>query len=266
MNLKPISKNTLEEVDLPYYPGQRVRAKSNRLEGTVTNVTIGSVFVSWIASAGYGPYSSTSPAEEQSPKNLKSLSCFVHANWRYGDSCLLPSSALTSFVSINKSKSKLERNDSVNTELYSNQTGSGCDSEDATVEESNGNKDALDLDPVGALEGNDGNDRNNPSHESSSCCSSISVSKDPVHEAWPLPRKKISKVVSRKENRARKKEESFERALFISNIRTRVDVAWQDGTIERELDSTSLILIDSIGDHEFVSEQYVVEKTSDVGE
>jgi ubiquitin-conjugating enzyme E2 O len=282
MNLKPISKNILEDGHFPYYPGQRVRAKSssifkmarwlsglwkaNRLEGTVTNVTVGSVFVYWIASAGYGPYSSTSPAEEQSPKNLKLLSCFAHANWQLGDWCLLPSSALSSSVSINKSKSKLERNDSVNIELDSNQTGSGCDSEDATVEESNGNKDAMDLDPVGALEGNDGNDRNNPSRESSSCGSSISVSKDPVHEAWPLHRKKIRKVVIRKEKRARKKEESFEKALLISNTRTRVDVAWQDGTIEHELDSTSLIPIDNPGDHEFVSEQYVVEKISDVGE
>ncbi|MCI28597.1 ubiquitin-conjugating enzyme E2, partial [Trifolium medium] len=60
MNLKPISKNILEDGHFPYYPGQRVRAKSssifkmarwlsglwkaNRLEGTVTNVTVGSVF------------------------------------------------------------------------------------------------------------------------------------------------------------------------------------------------------------------------------
>ncbi|RHN82558.1 putative aminoacyltransferase, E1 ubiquitin-activating enzyme [Medicago truncatula] len=283
MDLKPISKNNiLEDGHFPYYPGQRVRAKSSsifkmarwlsglwkasRLEGTVTNVTVGSVFVYWIASAGHGPYSSAAPAEEQSPKNLKLLSCFAHANWQLGDRCLLHSSALSSSVSINKNKSKLEHNDSINIELDSNQTGSGCDSEDATVEESNGNKDTMDLDPVGALEGNDGNDRNNPSCESSSCGSSISVSKDPVREAWPLHRKKIRKVVIRKEKRARKKEESFEKALQIVNTRTRIDVSWQDGTIECGLDSTSLIPIDTPGDHEFVSEQYVVEKTSDDGE
>ena len=282
MNLKPISKNILEDGHFPYYPGQRVRAKSssifkmarwlsglwkaNRLEGTVTSVTVGSVFVYWIASAGYGPYSSTAPAEEQSPKNLKLLSCFAHANWQLGDWCLLPSSSLSSSVSANKSKSKLEQDDVVNTELDSNQTGSGCESEEATVEESCGNKDAMDLDPVCALEGSAGNDRNNPSRESSSCGSSISVSKDPIHEAWPLHRKKIRKVVIRKDKRARKKEESFEKAFLIANTRTRVDVAWQDGTIEREVDSTSLIPIDNPGDHEFVSEQYVVEKASDDGE
>ncbi|KAL4329722.1 hypothetical protein AHAS_Ahas13G0328500 [Arachis hypogaea] len=36
-------------------------------------------------------------------------------------------------------------NDSVYNELDSNPTGSGCDSEEATVEESNENKDAMDL-------------------------------------------------------------------------------------------------------------------------
>ncbi|KAK7302900.1 hypothetical protein RJT34_13797 [Clitoria ternatea] len=76
--------------------------------------------------------------------------------------------------------------------------------------ESNRNKDTMDLDPVDALEGNGGNDKGNPSRDSSSCGSSIS-----------------------------------------------------DGTIEHELDSTSLIPIENPGDHEFVSQQYVVEKTSD---
>ena len=282
MNLKPISKNILEDGHFPYYPGQWVRAssssvfknsrwlsglwKANRLEGTVTKVTVGSVFVYWIASAGYGPYSSTAPAEEQSPKNLKLLSCFAHANWQLGDWCLLPSSVLSSSASMDKGISKLELSDSANNELDSNQTGSGCDSEEATVEETNGNKDTMDLDPADVLEGNDGNDKSNPSRDSSSCSSSISVSKEPVHEAWPLHRKKIRKVVIRKDKRARKKEESFEKALLIANTRTKVDVAWQDGTVERELNSTSLIPIDNPGDHEFVSEQYVVEKTSGDGE
>ncbi|KAL1295760.1 hypothetical protein HN51_056609 [Arachis hypogaea] len=282
LNLKPISKNMLEDVHFPYYPGQRVRAssssvfknsrwlsglwKANRLEGTVTKVTVGSVFVYWMASAGYGAYSSTAPAEEQSPRNLKLLSCFAHANWQLGDWCLLPSSAYSSSISMEKGMSKLELNDSVYNELDSNPTGSGCDSEDAAVEESNGNKDAMDLDPVNSLGGSDGAAVSNTSRDNSSCGSSISVSKDPVHETWPLHRKKIRKVVIRKEKRARKKEENFEKALLIANTRTRVDVAWQDGTIERGLHSTSLIPIDNPGDHEFVSEQYVVEKTSDDGE
>ncbi|KAK9286845.1 hypothetical protein L1049_015250 [Liquidambar formosana] len=94
-------------------------------------------------------------------------------------------------------------------------------------------------------------------------CSSSTVSKEPVHETWPLHRKKIRKVVVRRDKKARKKEENFERALLIVNSRTRVDVAWQDGTTELGLVSTTLIPIDSPGDHEFVAEQYVVEKASD---
>ncbi|OIW21173.1 hypothetical protein TanjilG_30496 [Lupinus angustifolius] len=282
LDLQPVSKNILEDGHFLYYPGQRVRAssssvfknsrwlsglwKANRLEGTVSNVTVGSVFVRWISSAGYGPYSSSSPAEEQSPKNLKLLSCFAHANWQLGDWCLLPSPALSSSISLDKGISKLELNVSVTNELDSNQKGSVCDSEEVTAEELNGNEDPTDLDPVDALEGNDGNVGSNPSRDSSSCgSSSISVSKDPVHETWPLHRKKIRKVVIRKERRAQKKEESFEKALLIVKTRTKVDVAWQDGVLERERDSTSLIPIDNLGDHEFVSEQYVVEKTSDDG-
>ncbi|KAF7841266.1 putative ubiquitin-conjugating enzyme E2 23 [Senna tora] len=284
MNLKPISKNILEDGHFPYYPGQRVRAnsssvfknsrwlsglwKANRLEGTVTKVTVGSVFVYWIASAGYGPDSSIAPAEEQSPKNLKLLSCFAHANWQLGDWCLLPPSALSSAISLDKGISKLELHNSVNNEIDSNQTGSGCDSEEATVEEFNGSRDAnaMDVDPVDASKGNESNNENvrsNTSCDSSSCGSSLSVPKDPVHESWPLHRKKIRKVVIRKDKRARKKEENFEKALPIVNISTKVDVAWQDGTIERGLESTSLIPIDNPGDHEFVAEQYVVEKTSE---
>ncbi|KAF1878869.1 hypothetical protein Lal_00047541 [Lupinus albus] len=280
LNLQPVSKNILEDGHFLYYPGQRVRAssssvfknsrwlsglwKANRLEGTVTNVTVGSVFVRWISSAGYGPYSSSSPAEEQSPKDLKLLSCFAHANWQLGDWCLLPSSAPSSSISLDKGISKLELNDSVKNELDSNHKGSVCDSEEVTIEELNGNMDLMDHDPVDALEENDRNIGSNPSRDSSSCgSSSISVLKDPVHESWPLHRKKIRKVVIRKERRARKKEESFEKALLIVKTRTKVDVAWQDGVLERERDSTSLIPIDNLGDHEFVSEQYVVEKTSD---
>ncbi|XP_054777530.1 probable ubiquitin-conjugating enzyme E2 23 isoform X5 [Prosopis cineraria] len=282
LQLKPTSKNILEDGHFPYYPGQRVRAssssvfknsrwlsglwKANRLEGTVTKVTVGSVFVYWIASAGYGPDSSTAPAEEQSPKNLKLLSCFAHANWQLGDWCLLPSSALSSTISSEKGISKSEPHDLVNSEIDSNQTGSGCDSEEPTVEEFNGSRDAMDIDPVNALEkdeSNGGNVRSNFSRDSSSHCSSVSVPKDHAHEAWPLHRKKIRKVVIKKDKRARKKEENFEKALLIVNTRTTVDVAWQDGTVQHGLHSIGLIPIDNPGDHEFVAEQYVVEKISD---
>ncbi|XP_057966443.1 probable ubiquitin-conjugating enzyme E2 23 isoform X2 [Malania oleifera] len=277
LRLKPVGKNIVEDGHFPYYPGQRVKAssssvfkncrwlsglwKASRLEGTITKVTVGSVFIYWIASAGFGPDSSNAPAEEQIPKNLKLLSCFSHANWQLGDWCLFPS-ALSSSTPLDKGIAKLELQDSVNDELDSAQPRSGCDS-DATVEELIEHSESMELDTVVALDGNSGNFKSNPSPESSSCGSSLSVSKEPVHETWPVHRKKIRKVVVRRDKKARKKEENFERALLIVNTKTRVDVAWQDGMIEQGVESTNLIPIDSPGDHEFVSEQYVLEKASD---
>ncbi|CAN1276422.1 Probable ubiquitin-conjugating enzyme E2 23 [Linum perenne] len=205
LRLKPISKSFFEEGDhFPYYPGQRVRASSssvfknsrwlsglfkpNRLEGTVTKVAAGSVFIYWIASAGYGPDSSMAPAEEQNPKNLKLLASFAHANWQVGDWCLVPPTVLKSAsISLDSELSNFGLCDPMKDNLVSRQLGNDCDPE----------------------------------------------------------------------------EENYERALLIYNTRTSVDVAWQDGTVERGLESTKLIPIDSPGDHEFVSEQYVVEKASD---
>ncbi|KAI3814082.1 hypothetical protein L1987_18827 [Smallanthus sonchifolius] len=242
LRLKPVGKNLLEDAHYPYYPGQRVKAssssvfknsrwlsglwKASRLEGTVTNVTAGSAFVYWIASAGYGPDSSITPSEEQNPKNLRLLACFSHANWQLGDWCLLPSPKLSSTVS--RGKNSLEKSES--------------DSEVGPEDESSKKSD--------------------PSVESSSCSSSLGGSKGPVHETWPLHRKKFRKVVVKRDKKSRKKDEHFEKAVQIINTKTRVDVAWQDGNIQRGLDSISLIPFENPGDHEFVAEQYVVEKPS----
>ncbi|GLT42941.1 hypothetical protein SLA2020_169180 [Shorea laevis] len=277
LRLKPSLRNTLEDDGhFPYYPGQQVRAscssvfknsrwlsglwKANRLEGTVTKVTAGAAFIYWIASAGYGPDSSTAPAEEQNPKNLKLLSCFAHANWQVGDWCLLPSLSQSSSTGINEGLSKLGLNDSVQSKRENCQLVGECSAEEVTMEESSETIESMDLDAAAVPDESNGT---KALLESSSCSNALSVSKEPVHEPWPLHRKKIRKVVFRKDKRARKKEENFERALLIVNSRTKVDVAWQDGTIERGLDATKLIPIDTPGDHEFVSEQYVVEKASD---
>ncbi|XP_022146135.1 probable ubiquitin-conjugating enzyme E2 23 isoform X2 [Momordica charantia] len=274
LRLKPVSKNILEDANFPYYPGQRVRASSstvfknskwlsglwkpNRLEGTVTKVTVGSVFIYWIASAGYGPDSSTTPTEEQSPKNLRLLSCFSHANWQLGDWCLLPSSFSSG---LSKDSLQIEPPDSVTNTLDSVQTGQvgACDSEDTMPDELSGTTESTDLDSISACDGNYRNLECNTLPESSSS----RAPKETTHETWPLHRKKIRKVVVRRDKKARKKEENFERALLIINTKTKVDVAWQDGRTECALDSTSLIPIDNPGDHEFVPEQYVVEKASD---
>ncbi|KAK6946447.1 Ubiquitin-conjugating enzyme E2 [Dillenia turbinata] len=276
LRLKPISKNVVVDGSNTYYPGQRVRATSSsvlkssrwlsglwrayRLEGTVTKVTVGSVFIFWIASAGYGPDSSTAPAEEQSPKNLKLLSSFAHANWQLGEWCLLPSRASSSSCPVEKSSSLSELHESVNND-DSAQPKVGCDSEVFMPEESNEDGESMDLDAVGVLDKNHENGRSHASPESSTCSSS--VTKESTHETWPVHRKKIRKVVVRRDKRARKREENFERALLIVHTRTKVDVAWQDGTIELGVSSTDLMPIENPGDHEFVAEQYVVEKGSD---
>ncbi|KAL3843351.1 hypothetical protein ACJIZ3_000754 [Penstemon smallii] len=244
LNLKPVGKNVLEDGHFPYYPGQHVKASSssvfknsrwlsgswkpNRLEGTVAKVTVGSVFIYWIASAGYGPGSATTPAEEQSPKNLKLLSCFAHTNWQLGDWCFY----------------------SADDEPGSTETCDGSDAEVSTTQESTCNSELVENYLEASLNKNSETSEKDTSAEPSLC-------------PRPLHRKKIRKVVIRKDKKARKKVENFERALSIINTRTKVDVAWQDGTIKRGLDSTSLIPIGSPGDHEFVAEQYVVEKDVD---
>lgn len=278
LHLKPVGKNILEDGHFPYYPGQRVKAssssvfknsrwlsglwKANRSEGTVIKVTVGSVYVYWIASAGYGPDSATTPAEEQSPKNLKLLSCFAHTNWQLGDWCLLPPSQESSCTTMDQGLSKPDSHDSTKDEPESTETGDDSDAEVASTEEPAGSTISTENDLEAYLSKNCGTSDNNASAEGL-CTSSVPASKEVAHETWPLHRKKIRKVVARKDKKARKKVENFERALLIINTRTKVDVAWQDGTIKRGLDSTSLIPIDSPGDHEFVAEQYVVEKAAD---
>lgn len=278
LHLKPVGKNVIEDGHFPYYPGQRVKAtsssvfknsrwlsglwKANRLEGTVTKVTVGSVFIYWIASAGYGSDSATTPAEEQSPKNLKLLSCFAHTNWQLGDWCLLPSSNESSSTLSNMGSSKPDTHDSAKDEHESTETGDESDAEVATTQNSTENTKLLENDFEAALSKN-GETSDNSASAERMCNSSVPTSKEVAHETWPLHRKKIRKVVVRKDKKVRKKVENFERALLIINTKTKVDVAWQDGTVERGLDSTSLIPIDSPGDHEFVAEQYVVEKAAD---
>ncbi|XP_073312323.1 probable ubiquitin-conjugating enzyme E2 23 [Primulina huaijiensis] len=278
LRLKPAGKNILEDGHFPYYPGQRVKAssssvfknsrwlsglwKANRLEGTVTNVAIGSVFIYWIASAGYGPDSDNTPDEEQSPKNLKLLSCFAHTIWQLGDWCLLPLAVESSLTLLDKEPSKLEAQDFVKYEQESAETDDNSDAEMATNEELTGNGVLMQHDSE-ALFNKNIKSSENSALAGSSLCSSVTSLKEAVHETWPLHRKKIRKVVVRKDKKARKKVENFERALLIINTKTKVDVAWQDGTIKLGMDSTSLIPIDSLGDHEFVAEQYVVEKAAD---
>ncbi|KAL6514500.1 putative ubiquitin-conjugating enzyme E2 23 [Orobanche gracilis] len=277
LHLKPVGKNILEDGHFPYYPGQRVKAssssvfknsrwlsglwKANRLEGTVTKVTVGSVYVYWIAS-GYVLNNAYTPAEEQSPKNLKLLSCFAHTNWQLGDWSLLPPSQDLSCTSLNKGLSKLDSNDSAQDKPESTETRDESDVELASMEELSGNNTkSTESGPQPSL------CKNAVTSDKKACAerlcnSSVPASKEAVREAWPL-RKKTRKVVVRNDKKSRNKVENFEHALLIIKTHTKVDVAWQDGTMEQGVESTSLIPIDNPGDQEFVAEQYVVEKAAD---
>ncbi|VFQ78407.1 unnamed protein product [Cuscuta campestris] len=275
LRLKPVGKNNLEDGSFPYYPGQRVKAssssvfkdsrwisgswKAHRVEGTVTKVTVGSVFIHWICSAGYGPDSSSHPAQEQSPKNLKMLSCFTHANWQLGDWCLLLSPPPSSSINLDHRLSKMDLYGSTKEEASkSAQAGADCDSEGSQC-----NSESIENDADTSLDLNCADLENKGPLESTTGGSTLPGSKEPVHESWPLHRKKIRRAVVRRDKKVRRKEENFERALLIVNTMSHIDVAWQDGTIERGLASTSLIPVDNPGDHEFVAEQYVVEKASE---
>ncbi|XP_074275686.1 putative ubiquitin-conjugating enzyme E2 23 [Silene latifolia] len=275
IQLMPIASNLHEDRHCPYHPGQRVKASSSsvfrngqwlsgrwkanqanrRQEATVIKVTVGSVYVHWIASAGYGPDSSISPDEEQSPKNLKLLSCFSHASWQLGDWCFLPSFTPSLSIPLDKSLSKLQLHepDAVHVEDTL---------EEVKPKESNQLAESIDLDGVGTSGSVDGNELTNVSPKSSSC-SSFPISNNSIQGTWHIQRKKHRKVVVKREKKPGKKEQTFERALLIVNSHTKIDVAWQDGTLEQGLDSTSLISIESPGDHDFVAEQYVIEKAAD---
>ncbi|XP_044497166.1 probable ubiquitin-conjugating enzyme E2 24 [Mangifera indica] len=106
--LLPVSTNNFfEDSQFPYYPGQRVMLrlssasksirwlcgtqKENHVEGTVSKVDAGLVYVDWLASALTGcAFSLPCPSRLQDSKNLTLLSGFSHANWQLGDWCMLP--------------------------------------------------------------------------------------------------------------------------------------------------------------------------------
>ncbi|KAJ6821877.1 putative ubiquitin-conjugating enzyme E2 23 [Iris pallida] len=123
------------------------------------------------------------------------------------------------------------------------------------------NRDSMGIDNTVKLLESSRTDLNDISQEDG-CHDSSSVTKEAAHGNWPSYRRKLHKVLFKRDKKARRRDETFERALFIINTVTKVDVAWQDGTKQYELDSKSLLPIQSPSDHEFFPEQYVVEKVS----
>lgn len=269
--------------------------KASRLEGTVIKVEAGAVFVYWVASASpsYGSGAGSVPSEEQKPKNLMPLTCFSHANWQLGDWCLLHASppvgeALSSVKSEGPSndyephiegleESLDDENKDSDASSCTESSGTALRDHKAFQYKTNGIRnlknassaenlevkcDSLDNGNSMNIDGNSENVKNNHSTASGSCSSSLSVLKEPIHESWPIHRKKIRKIVVRRDKKARRRGETFEKALLIVNTMTKVDVAWQDATREFGRDSKSLIPVNIPGDHEFCPEQYVVEKPS----
>ncbi|GAA0162406.1 ubiquitin-protein ligase [Lithospermum erythrorhizon] len=106
--ITPLSTNSLEDFQYPFYPGQRVKVDSSLVSlpsgwlcglrkdkneyGTVCSIDSGLVYVGWLGCAMTGSDKASTPPCLQSSKELTLLSCFTHANWQVGDWCLLPTS------------------------------------------------------------------------------------------------------------------------------------------------------------------------------
>lgn len=253
LRLKPVAKPIVEDTSFPYYPGQRVKAvsssvfktstwlsglwKANRLEGVVTKVETVAVMVYWIASAYFGPSQLSIPPEKQNPRNLTLVSCFAHSNWQLADWCLLHSvpNQTSTLIEMQENEEQLENNLEV----------------------------AVDGKPNGHLNV-DNNAEDGSLDAAADTLSQLKISKEQhqqsAHENVTY-RKKLRKVFFRKaDKRARRREETFEKALFIVNTATKVTVAWQDGTTQYGLESTSLLPIHSPSDNDFFPDQYVVER------
>lgn len=257
--LMPVSRSLLGDTDYAYYPGQPVRGsssvvfknarwlrgtwKASRMEGTVSNVEVGSVYVYWIVAANPGPNSksTTIPADMQDPKQLRLLSCFSYANWQLGDWCLLPISERRSLgiTATAKQDIALDRNTDI---LVGNNTLPALDSCAPMISESAGNDTMSILDPF---------------------IPAGSCSKPPIPDNWVLHRKKYRKRRVRRDKKILKKEDILERALLVLNTKTKVDILWQDGTTSFGIDSKVLFHVDNLGEHDFWPEQYVLEKGSD---
>ncbi|XP_044974445.1 probable ubiquitin-conjugating enzyme E2 23 isoform X1 [Hordeum vulgare subsp. vulgare] len=276
MRLRLASGPMHPDTACPFYPGQRVKAvsssvyktsrwlhgmwKASRLEATVTKVETAAVIVYWIASAHCGTNQDSVPPEEQNPKDLTLLSCFSYASWQLADWChpQLHTSSCANDALMECSKMK---------ELNSEQADVPESAVDVQAEQAQNTR--TDVNPL-EKHGDSLADRSNMSDGDNTCVAKDSesgtsvstVPKEGVHDHASY-RKKLRKVFVKKDKRAKRRDESFERALLIANTYTKVDVLWQDGRKECGVSSTSLIPIQTPNDHEFFPEQYAVEKVSD---
>ncbi|KAH7283755.1 hypothetical protein KP509_34G022600 [Ceratopteris richardii] len=246
--LVPVSLSPMDDSECPYYPGQRVKAsftgvfksarwlkgcwKPNRNEGTVVNVEVDSVVVYWMAAASTGTASEAPgiPAERQNPKNLKRLMNFSHTTWQLGDRALLPQRYSKKSACVSLVSSELA--------LHS----------DHEAEEMEGVEQVHDSDLV------DGGQ------------SAPTSGKESTIDSWVAYRRKLKRRLTKHKKRAIKKGDFYEPALLVVGTKTRVDVLWQDGTRERNVDTCTLFPVDHVGDHDFWPEQHVMERGSEQDE
>ncbi|XP_009605799.1 probable ubiquitin-conjugating enzyme E2 23 [Nicotiana tomentosiformis] len=95
--------------------------------------------------------------------------------------------------------------------------------------------------------------------------SSSLVSRKPDKRPWTLERM-MDVMLKRNSHRLAEylvKKRLLEKELRIFNVRTYVDVEWQDGKIERNLEPASLLPIENPGENDFFPEDYVKEKAAD---
>eukprot|EP00249_Psilotum_nudum_P022620 c28586_g2_i1 orf=186-2339(+) len=243
VRLSPVPESPIDDSGCPYYPGQRVRASSatfkgsrwlrgcwkpNRTEGVVTDVEVGSVVVYWIAAAhaAYVDQSTTIPSEQQDPKGLRAMAHLSYTNWQLGDRALLPKRFLKKVPS-----------------TYP-----------AAVDGFHSEGD------LETLPGNDGGH----GVVLDSGTNFVSGIKELPPDNWVALRRKLRRRFTRREKRTQRKDEVIERALLVVNTKTKVDVVWQDGTLNCGLDAPTLFPVDHLGDHDFWPEQHVIERGSEL--
>ncbi|CAM6019153.1 unnamed protein product [Sphagnum balticum] len=244
--LVPVCENPLDDAESPYYPGQRVRAafsgifkgakwlrgswKGNQTEGTVVDIEINSVLVHWIGASA--THSSAVPTEQQDPKDLVPMMCFVHTSWQLGDRTLLPEG---------KAKVTVARTRDIGALPVDEDMEECLEDETQQTEKNLLMPSSFDLSPT--------------------------PSSSPQRRQQRLGKRRAGKQQSRraakKDQEVLKKDKVAEKSALVVSTRTVLDVLWQDATRSNNVSACSLIPVDHLGDHDFWPEQYVLERGAD---
>lgn len=261
-------RETATDIDAEcmFYPGQRVRASSSRFfrgakwlkgswqssyhEATVLQVEAGSVSVVWICTGSNASVeehgSNSAPPNEVEGKELIPIDRFCHTSWQVGDYTLPPPGW--------------------HDEVQKGEEGTeGCGG--------GGERSTCGVGEVDGGGGGGGGGKDVPASQHVSACINsgcsgshgngrCATSGETGGHGQRRRRKKSDGNVRKRQGR---KDENWEYALQVVRTRSRVDVVWQDGTVDRDIDSCDLIHVPHVGDHDFWPEEYVVERSQEVG-